>query len=117
MWHIETTETFDTWFDALDDTDRANVLASMLVLRERGPMLPRPYADTVKGSYFNNMKELRVQSKGNPIRAFFVFDPKRQDILLCAGNKTSDVKRFYDVMIPIADREFTLHLKQLQQSK
>jgi hypothetical protein len=117
MWHIETTETFDTWFGALDDTDRANVLASMLVLRERGPMLPRPYADTVKGSSFNNMKELRVQSKGDPIRAFFAFDPKRKGILLCAGNKINDEKRFYEVMIPIADREFTLHLKQLQQSK
>ncbi|EHM0480275.1 diaminopimelate decarboxylase, partial [Vibrio parahaemolyticus] len=27
MWVIETTDTFDEWFDALDDTDRANVLA------------------------------------------------------------------------------------------
>jgi hypothetical protein len=63
------------------------------------------------------MKELRVQSKGDPIRAFFAFDPKRQGILLCAGNKTGDEKRFYDVMIPIADRELTLHLQQLKQSK
>ncbi|GGD70862.1 hypothetical protein [Lacimicrobium alkaliphilum] len=28
MWVVETTDTFDEWFDALDDTDRANVLAS-----------------------------------------------------------------------------------------
>ena len=42
MWIIETTDTFDEWFDSLDDTDRANVLASMIVLRERGPMLSRP---------------------------------------------------------------------------
>lgn len=26
MWTIETTDTFDEWFDALDDIDRANVL-------------------------------------------------------------------------------------------
>lgn len=74
MWVIETTDTFDEWFDALDDTDRANVLASMMVLRDRGPMLSRPYADTVNGSSYSNMKELRVQSKGDPIRAFFAFD-------------------------------------------
>ena len=110
MWAIETTDTFDVWFDSLDDTDRANVLASMMVLRERGPMLSRPYADTVNGSSHSNMKELRVQSKGDPIRAFFAFDPKRKGILLCAGNKTGDEKRFYDVMLPIADREFTAHL-------
>jgi hypothetical protein len=115
MWVIETTDTFDEWFDALDDTDRANVLASMMVLRDRGPMLSRPYADTVNGSPYSNMKELRVQSKGDPIRAFFAFDPKRKGILLCAGNKTGDEKRFYEVMIPIADREFAAHLDKLKK--
>jgi hypothetical protein len=115
MWIIETTDTFDEWFYSLDDTDRANVLASMLVLRERGPLLSRPYADTVKGSSHNNMKELRVQSKGAPIRAFFAFDPQRKGILLCAGNKTADEKRFYEVMLPIADREFTAHLEKLKK--
>lgn len=112
MWLIETTDTFDIWFDALDDIDRANVLASMMVLREKGPMLSRPYADTVKGSSHSNMKELRVQSQGEPIRAFFAFDPKRRGILLCAGNKTGNDKRFYEEMMPIADREFTALLKK-----
>ena len=115
MWRIETTDTFDRWFDALSDNDRANVLAAMLVLRERGPMLARPYADSVYGSSHSNMKELRVQSKGCPIRAFFAFDPKRKGILLCAGNKAGDEKRFYEVMIPIADREFTAHLNALKK--
>ena len=36
-WVIETTDAFDEWLDALDDTDRANVLASLIVLEERGP--------------------------------------------------------------------------------
>ena len=114
MWTIETTDTFDVWFDALDDTDRENVLASLMVLKERGPMLARPYTDTVKGSRHSNMKELRVQSKGDPIRAFFAFDPNRKGIVLCAGNKAGDEKRFYEVMIPIADPEFTAHLKKLE---
>ncbi|KLU15502.1 MULTISPECIES: type II toxin-antitoxin system RelE/ParE family toxin [Xenorhabdus] len=115
MWTIETTDTFDEWFNVLDDTDRTNVLASMMVLRERGPMLPRPYADAVRGSFYSNMKELRVQSKGDPIRAFFAFDPKRKGILLCAGNKNGNEKRFYEIMIPIADREFTAHLEKLKK--
>lgn len=114
MWNIETTDTFDEWLDSLDDTDRANTLASMLVLRERGPTLSRPYADTVKGSFYSNMKELRVQSKGDPIRAFFAFDPKRKGILLCAGNKTGNEKRFYEIMLPLADREFAAHLEKLK---
>lgn len=66
MWQIQTTDRFDKWFDALNDTDRENVIAGMLVLEQKGPLLSRPYADTVKGSTHPNMKELRVQSRGNP---------------------------------------------------
>ena len=113
MWAIKTTDCFDSWFSALCAADRACVLASLLVLREKGPGLPRPYADTVKGSRFGNMKELRVQSRGDPIRAFFAFDPFRTGILLCAGSKVGHEKRFYDLMIPLADREFTDYLDRL----
>lgn len=114
MWEVQTTDTFDEWLDGLDDTDRASVIASMLLLREKGPQLSRPHADTVKGSAHNNMKELRVQSQGEPIRAFFAFDPLRRGILLCAGCKTGDDKRFYKTMIPTADKEFTAHLEKLE---
>ncbi len=114
MWSVETTEWFDDWYANLTDDERANVLAAMMQLQQRGPNLPRPYADTVKGSIHNNMKELRVRSKGDPIRAFFAFDPERKAILLCAGNKTGNEKRFYKTMIPIADRESTEHLNRLK---
>ncbi|AHK79440.1 diaminopimelate decarboxylase [Ectothiorhodospira haloalkaliphila] len=67
MWQIEQTRTFEEWYFALDDADRENVLAALLMLRERGPMLPRPYADTVNGSQYRNMKELRIQSQGRPL--------------------------------------------------
>ena len=117
MWAIKTTDTFDAWLNAQNDTDRARVLAVILVLRQKGPALPRPWADTVKGSQYSNMKELRVQSGGDPIRAFFAFDPRRCAILLCAGNKVGREKRFYDEMIPLADREFASYLKTLTQEE
>ena len=59
-----------------------------------------------------NLKELRVQHKGKPYRVLFAFDPKRQAVMLCGGDKTGD-KRFYDKMIPIAEREFIAHLEKL----
>lgn len=117
MWAVETTEIFDAWYAKLDDADRANVLASLLVLRQMGPRLGRPHADTVKGSRHSNMKELRIQSRGKPLRALFAFDPERKGIVLCAGNKAGNDKRFYDEMISLADREFTAHLRRLTQSK
>ncbi|MGM0564995.1 MAG: type II toxin-antitoxin system RelE/ParE family toxin [Pseudomonadota bacterium] len=115
MWEIRTTDIFDEWFDGLNDVARENVIAAMMVLRELGPTLPRPYADTVKGSEHKNMKELRVQSRGNPIRAFFAFDPHRTGVLLCAGEKAGNNKRFYKELIPVADREFKAHLERLRQ--
>ncbi|MGG7445052.1 type II toxin-antitoxin system RelE/ParE family toxin [Kosakonia oryzendophytica] len=110
MWQITMTKTFDNWFSTLGERDRASVLAALMVLREKGPGLPRPWADTVKGSRYSNMKELRIQSRGDPLRVFFAFDPQRVGILLCAGSKAGHEKRFYDVMIPTADREFRHHL-------
>lgn len=117
MWLIKTTDAFDAWLNAQSDTDRARVQAVLIVLRQKGPQLPRPWADTVKGSQYSNMKELRIQSRGDPIRAFFAFDPQRAAILLCAGNKVGNEKRFYDLMIPLADREFAGYLKTLTQKE
>ncbi|WP_368542446.1 type II toxin-antitoxin system RelE/ParE family toxin [Enterobacter soli] len=117
MWAIRTTDVFDSWFTRLKDTDRASVLAALLVLREKGPGLCRPYADTVKGSRYTNMKELRIQSRGDPLRAFFAFDPYRCGIVLCAGNKVGNEIRFYKEMLPIADREFTRWLNTLEKKE
>ena len=38
-------------------------------------------------SKFTNMKELRVQHRGKPLRAFFTFDPLRQAIVLCIADR------------------------------
>ena len=62
------------------------------------------------------MKELRVQSKGRPLRILFAFDPKREAILLCGGDKTGE-KRFYESMIGQADRLFDRHLEEIKNEK
>ena len=62
------------------------------------------------------MRELRVQSRGKPIRVFYAFDPARTAILLIGGNKTGD-KRFYKRMILIADRLYDEHIAQLKRER
>ncbi|MCG5531392.1 type II toxin-antitoxin system RelE/ParE family toxin [Halorhodospira halochloris] len=111
MWQIQYVERFEEWLWSLSEIDRQNVWAGIYLLQERGPMLPRPHADTVNGSRYSNMKELRVQSQGRPLRVFFAFDPERRGVLLCAGDKTGN-ERFYEEMIPVADREYAAHLGQ-----
>lgn len=113
MWDVETTDAFDMWFVVQTAVLKEDMLAAMLILSEYGPQLGRPFADTVNGSTFSNMKELRIQHQGHPIRAFFVFDPARHGIVLCAGDKTGlNEKRFYKDMIKLADAEYRKHLNQ-----
>jgi hypothetical protein len=84
------------------------------LLENTGPMLGRPYADTVRSSRHPNMKELRVQAAGDPLRIFFAFDPRRMAILLIGGDKTGD-DRFYERMVPLADRLYDEHLAELAE--
>ena len=115
MWTVLTTDLFDSWFDEQSDDTQEKVLAGLLVLQKGGPSIGRPLVDTVNASTHRNMKELRIQHKGKPIRAFFAFDPDRQAIVLCAGNKGGNEKRFYKEMIPLANKEFTKHLVELEK--
>jgi hypothetical protein len=114
VWQVEITDEFEAWFNALDLAEKASVIASVEVLEERGPALGRPLVDHIKGSRHPNMKELRTQSGGSPIRTFFAFDPRRAAILLIGGDKTGD-GRFYERLIRIADDLYDEHLKELRK--
>ena len=116
MWTVRFGKVFEQWLFEQEEGLQDKVLADLLNLQHYGPRLPRPYADTVKGSRYKHMKELRIQYAGRPIRAFFAFDPVRQAIVLCAGDKSND-KTFYEKMIRIADAEFSLHLTSQEAAK
>ncbi|MBS0969314.1 diaminopimelate decarboxylase [Chimaeribacter arupi] len=114
-WIVDTTAHFDEWLEEQDTDMIEDVLAGLKVLEHFGPMLGRPEVDHIRGSTISNMKELRVQSNGRPVRAFFVFDPKRQAIVLCAGDKTGlKEKRFYADMIKTAEEEYRKHLEAMK---
>ena len=115
-WEIEYTDEFGEWWDSLTDEGQDSTTVSVTLLEKLGPNLPRPHSDTVKGSMFPNMKELRTQHEGKPNRTLYVFDPRRAAILLIGGNKTGQ-KNWYKTFIPIADRLFTEHLAELQNKE
>ncbi|MFU2058928.1 type II toxin-antitoxin system RelE/ParE family toxin [Avibacterium volantium] len=114
QWNILFTDCFSNWLDQQDIPTKKSVAAALNLLKITGPELSRPYADTIKGSQYPNMKELRIQHHGKPLRTFFAFDPLRQAIVLCAGDKSND-KRFYKRMIALADTEFTTYLANLEK--
>ena len=114
QWVVIFTERFDDWLMSQDESTQNSVFISLGNLEKYGPHLARPYADTVRQFQYTNMKELRIQHQGKPLRAFFAFDPLRQAIVLCAGDKSND-KRFYEKMIEIADSEFHHYLSTLEK--
>ena len=114
MWKVVFETEFEHWVNGLSEAERESVAAAVSLLAQFGPQLSRPYADSIQGSRLSNLKELRIQHAGDPYRAFFVFDPLRRAIVLCAGNKTGD-KRFYQRMVPLAESIYERYLRHLEQ--
>ena len=74
--------------------------------------------DTPKDSKHANMKELRFNCEDGKWRIAFAFDPKRQAVLLVAGDKAgANQKRFYEQLIKAADERFDAHLEKFKQEK
>lgn len=113
-WDVEHTDEFAAWWHELSEAQQEDITATVLLLMEHGPQLPFPHSSGIEGSKHGHMRELRVQSGGKPIRAFYAFDPRRMAILLIGGDKTGD-KRFYERMIPIADRLYEEHIETLKK--
>lgn len=113
-WSVEYTDEFAEWWRGLSLTQQDDTTAVVLLLMEAGPQLSFPHSSGVVGSRHAHMRELRIQSRGRPLRVFYAFDPRRIAILLLAGDKTGD-DRFYERMVPIVDRLYDVHLVELKK--
>lgn len=117
-WEVEYTDQFEDWWNALGADAQEDIDAIVRVLEQVGPALTRPYADTVNGSRYPNMRELRVQSGGRPLRVLYAFDPRRTAILLIGGDKTGMTDaQFYGTYVPLADRLYEQHLTTVEREE
>jgi hypothetical protein len=94
---------------------RIELIASLAPLREFGPALGRPDVDTLKDSRYANMKELRFRADGGVWRVAFAFNPRRNAVLLVAGDKSGVSERaFYKRLIDKADKRYKEHFETLE---
>ena len=115
-WTVKFYDKFSSEFDKLEQEVQDELLAHAIFLEKFGPQLGRPYVDTLKGSKYPNMKELRFKAKNGVWRVAFAYDPKRQAILLVAGNKAGvSEQRFYKELIRKADERFSHYLSALEE--
>ncbi|MEA5468652.1 type II toxin-antitoxin system RelE/ParE family toxin [Spirulina sp. 06S082] len=113
-WDIEYTDEFAHWWYILPPEQQDDIASMVKLLEEKGTRLPFPYSSNIKSSKHSHLRELRIQSRGNPIRIFYAFDPRRTAILLIGGDKTGD-DRFYKTYVAIADRLYDEYLLELKQ--
>ena len=112
-WEIEFTDEFEHWWRTLEGDDQDQIDAAIDVLEVVGPALGRPLVDLIQSSRHPNMKELRPAA--GSIRILFAFDPRRTAILLIGGDKARRWRRWYEEMIPVADRLYDEHLEILRK--
>lgn len=113
MTEVVTTDEFADWYAGLLKTDTDAVFEVVELLGNYGVGLGYPYSSSIKGSRYP-FRELRCQSRGQPIRIFYAFDPKRQAVLILGGHKGGD-SRFYERFIPAVARVWEKYLDEQRQ--
>lgn len=109
-WSVIRHAEVQAWYDALDSEVAARVQAAVDLLSEHGPGLGRPYVDGIETSRHSNMRELRTGT----VRVLFAFDPRRQAILLVAGDKRGEWNRWYRRAVRVADERFDQWLNEMR---
>ena len=119
MWNVESSKKYDAWFLTLDEESKEAVLQRVLLLKQFGPNLPRPYSDVLHGSKkLNNLKELRNQTLQHVLRVSYYFDSERKAFLLTGGDKKGkDQDKFYKDLIAESEEIVERHEKELENER
>lgn len=110
MPEVITTDEFRAWYEPLSQEEQDPIYKAVVELERRGVALGFPQSSAIQNSRYP-LRELRVQSKGKPIRIFYCFDPQRDAVLLLGGDKTGD-NRFYERMVPMAEKIWEQYLAE-----
>ena len=118
LYHMHLTRHDISELEAESEAVQDEVLSLVGLLKRFGPQLGRPHCDTLNGSRYPNMKELRFTLPDGEWRVAFAFDPERRAILLIGGSKSgSSERKFYRSLNRIADKRYAEHLESLKPKK
>lgn len=113
-WVVRMAIDFEEEFAVLAGPVQTELLANACLIARFGPHPGRPRVDTLKGSRYTNMKELRFEADGGIWRVAFAFDARREAILLACGNKAGVSEgRFYRQLIARAERRYGAHVARV----
>lgn len=112
-WKVEL-EPVKDWLQGLSQSGYEEAMGLIQFLSEVGPNGGRPYIGEIVNSKYKNLKELIGKGKLKNVRILFIFDPNQEAILLLAGNKEGQWKKWYEDNIPVAEKIYEDHLKKLK---
>lgn len=107
------------WLDKQEEDIATDIGSAINKLEEEGPNLGRPLVDVLHSSAIHNLKELRPYTRpGVEVRVLFAFDPRRNAVLLLAGDKASGKSntrrwnKWYKKAIPQAEDIYRQYLER-----
>jgi hypothetical protein len=104
------TDEFAEWFGALDEADQDTVAFLVHLLEIKWLALGAPYSSALRGTR-HPLRELRSNHHNVPLRIVYAFSRERNAVLIIGGDKTGN-PRFYDEMIPLAERLWEKYLQE-----
>jgi hypothetical protein len=102
MVEVVATDEFRDWYEGLEESMADCVLRTVAQLEAKGVGLGFPLSSGIVGSKVA-LRELRVKCQGRQLRVFYIFDPRREAVLIIGGDKTGS-DRFYERMVPLAEK-------------
>ena len=75
----------EEFINSRSERNQAKILAFLTLLEERGPNLPRPYADVLE----DGIHELRIKLSGNQVRILYFFCYREYIVLTHPFTKTT----------------------------
>ena len=109
-WPIVFDPEFEEEYGHFPVAAKKAILKKLALVRQYGPGLGRPHADTLAGSSLANLQELVVQVGGEPWRILYAFNKDRSAVLLGGGNKGGEnERRWYNDQIGVAIRRAKTH--------
>lgn len=102
MVEVITTDEFNAWYESLDISQAETVNKTVTQLESEGTQLGFPASSALNNTRYR-LRELRVKASGDQIRIAYIFDARRDAVLLLGAAKVGD-DRFYDWFIPQAEK-------------
>ena len=102
------------WWEALSEDQQDDVAHCVGLLAELGPALGFPYSSKVNGFASRPYARVAHAERRKTFEDAVRIRPLRTAILLLGGDKTGD-DRWYEKLVPMADRLYDQHLDELKK--